>query len=97
MAPSKPNWVTVPDGREVWPLDSYLREGPRSTDWCVAGVVKHHRTIGTTLDLLIRQGFMIRNVVEWRPTAEQISANAALEAELDRPMFLLVAAERGPA
>jgi ubiquinone/menaquinone biosynthesis C-methylase UbiE len=92
MAPSKPAWASV-DGRRVWPLESYLREGPRSTDWIVSGVTKRHRTIGTTLNALIGQGFVIRNVEEWRPDAAAIAANAELEAELDRPMFLLVAAE----
>jgi SAM-dependent methyltransferase len=95
MAPSSPAWITAPDGRRVWPLDDYLREGPRSTEWFAHGVIKHHRTIGTTLNLLIRQGFVVRHVEEWRPTAAEVDANPLLEEELDRPMFLLVAANRG--
>ncbi|HEX3918200.1 MAG TPA: class I SAM-dependent methyltransferase [Caulobacteraceae bacterium] len=92
MAPSRPAWASV-DGRQVWPLDGYLREGPRTTDWIASGVVKHHRTLGTTLNALIRQGFVIRHVEEWRPDAEQVTADPALEAELDRPMFLFAAAD----
>ena len=94
MAPSHPQWVTGPDGREIWPLDGYLAEGPRTTDWLANGVLKHHRTIGTTLGLLIREGFTLFHVEEWGPTDEQISANPEWTRERERPMFLLVGARR---
>ena len=94
MAPSRPEWRIDADGKKIWPLDRYLVEGPRSTDWLAKGVVKYHRTIGTTLTLLIRCGFSIRHVEEFCPTPEQIVARPELEEELERPMFLLVAAQR---
>lgn len=97
MAPSNPGWVTLADGRKVWPLDSYQREGPRTTDWLADGVVKHHRTLGTTLNLLVQLGFAIRHVEEWTPSPEQITATAQPTEEMDRPMFLLIAADRGSA
>jgi len=93
-APVDPGWTTLADGRRVWPLDSYQREGPRTTDWLVKGVVKHHRTVGTMLNLLIRQGFAIRHVEEWRPTADQLAVTPQAAQEMDRPMFLLIAADR---
>jgi len=94
MAPSRPAWATGSDGHQTWPVDGYLAEGPRTTDWFAPGVVKHHRTIGTTLNLLIRQGFTITHVEEWGPTDDQISANPQWTKERERPMFLLVAAQR---
>lgn len=97
VAPSDPRWIVLADGRKVWPLDSYQREGPRTTDWLVKGVVKHHRTVGTILNLLIRQGFAIRHVEEWRPTEDQLAGMPQAAEELERPMFLLIAAEREPA
>ncbi|MBV9747245.1 MAG: hypothetical protein JO157_00370 [Acetobacteraceae bacterium] len=72
----------------------YLVEGPRTTDWLAEGVVKHHRTIGTTLNLLIEAGFTISHVEEFGPTDEQIAARPELAEERERPMFLLVAAHR---
>jgi SAM-dependent methyltransferase len=36
-APSAPDWVDGRDGRAVWPLDRYLDEGPRTTDWLAPG------------------------------------------------------------
>jgi SAM-dependent methyltransferase len=94
MAPSRPQWSIDSEGRKSWPLDRYLVEGPRVTDWLAKGVVKYHRTIGTTLTLLIRCGFTIRHVEEFCPTPQQIAARPELEEELERPMFLLVAAYR---
>ena len=94
MAPEKPRWLVGPDGRKIWPLDSYLKEGRRTTDWLAKGIVKQHRTIGTTLNMLIQTGFTITHVEEWGPTARQIDAQPELAEERERPMFLLIAAQR---
>jgi SAM-dependent methyltransferase len=94
MAPTRPGWSVDADGRRTWPLDSYKVEGPRTTDWLANGVVKQHRTIGTTLNLLIRLGFVISYVEEWGPTDEQIAAQPELAEERQRPMFLFIGAHR---
>lgn len=95
MAPTSPDWTSGADGRRVWPLNQYLVEGPRTTNWLAPGVVKHHRTMGTTLNTLIGAGFTVTHVEEFCPTREQIAAQPALAEEVERPMFLLVAAVRG--
>jgi hypothetical protein len=57
-------------------------------------VIKHHRTVGTMLNLLIHLEFAISHVEEWGPTDEQIKARPEWAKERERPMFLLVAAKR---
>ncbi|MDX8508064.1 methyltransferase domain-containing protein [Mesorhizobium captivum] len=94
MAPTNPGWSVDAAGKKKWPVDQYLVEGPRTTDWFTKGVVKHHRTIGTTLNSLIQAGFAIGHVEEFRPTKAQIAARPELAEELERPMFLLVQARR---
>src|SRR5271169_6335066 len=94
MAPSRPGWRITEDGRKTWPVDGYFVEGRRETNWLAAGVVKYHRTVGTTLGLLLRAGFRISRLEEFCPDSEQIAANPALAEEIERPMFLLVAARR---
>jgi SAM-dependent methyltransferase len=94
MASMHPRWLVDRDGGKSWPVDHYLVEGQRTTDWLAKGVVKQHRTIGTTLNLLIQTGFTIAHVEEWCPTDEQIAANPELAEERERPMFLLIAARR---
>lgn len=94
MAARRPGWITDAEGRKSWPVDSYQAEGPRQTDWLAEGVLKHHRTLGTTLNLLIRNGFSIRHVEEFGPSVDQVLARPDLAEERERPMFLLVAADR---
>ena len=93
-APAHPGWMVDADGRKRWPVDSYLCEGPRWTDWLAKGVIKQHRTLGTYLNLLLRLGFALTHVEEWGPTDEQIAVRPCLAEERQRPMFLLVAARR---
>jgi hypothetical protein len=93
-APGHPAWSETGDGRRIWPLEGYMREGPREIDWFGARVAKRHRLMSTTLNALIGAGFAIRHVEEWRPTDAQIAAKPSLAVELERPMFLLVAAGR---
>lgn len=95
MAPRRQRWLIDEEGRKFWPVDQYLVEGPRVTNWLADGVIKHHRTIATTLNTLISSGFSIEHVEEFCPTAAQIAAHPALAEELERPMFLLVSARRG--
>jgi len=93
-APTQPGWSADTDGRKRWPVDSYLCEGPRRTDWLAEGVIKQHRTLGTYLNLLLRLGFGLAHVEEWGPTDEQIAVHPSWAEERQRPMFLLVAARR---
>jgi SAM-dependent methyltransferase len=93
-APSRPGWAVDERGRKTWPVDDYLREGPRSTDWLAKGVIKQHRTIGTYLNLLIGAGFAITHVEEWGPTEAQIATRPEWAEERLRPPFLLVGARR---
>ena len=95
-APTAPGWSVDGAGRKTWPIDAYLEEGPRSTDWLAQGVIKQHRTIGTTVNTLLRAGFTLTHLEEWSPSDAQIAARPALAEERHRPMFLLLAARRAP-
>ena len=91
-ATSRPKWSVDNTGHKTWPVDSYLDEGPRSTDWLAKGVIKQHRTLATYMNMLIQIGFVIGHVEEWGPTEEQIAAQPDWADERQRPPFLLVAA-----
>jgi len=93
-APADPNWSRNAAGRKTWPIDGYLDEGPRSTDWLAKGVIKQHRTVATYINTLLRLEFAISHVEEWGPTEEQIASRPTLVDERQRPPFLLVAARR---
>jgi SAM-dependent methyltransferase len=93
-APSRPAFVTDEDGHVSWPLDQYLIEGPRTTDWLAPRVQKYHRTIATHLSSLRRAGFTLEDLCEWGPTADQIAEVPEWAVEIERPQFLLMAARR---
>lgn len=93
-APAAPGWSTDAAGRKRWPIDGYLNEGPRSTDWLAKGVIKQHRTVGTYVNMLVGLGFTLTHLEEWGPTAEQIAARPDWAVERERPMFLLLAGRR---
>jgi len=91
-APSKPGFVTNSSGRAMWPLDGYLDEGPRSTDWLAKGVIKQHRTVATYINTLVDAGFTISHLDEWGPTREHIAAHPDWADDHQRPPFLLMSA-----
>ena len=88
-APSKPKW-----SRQTWPVDGYLDEGPRTTDWLAKGVVKQHRTVATYINMLLGLGFTISKVDEWGPSERQVKSEPGWALERERPCFLLLAAKR---
>ena len=94
MAAGRPHWIADDDGRKTWPVNRYAIEGERRTDWFAKNVLKYHRSISTTLTMLIQAGFIIEAVDEFAPSAQQIRENPALEEELERPMMLLVSSRR---
>lgn len=93
-APTDPGWSVDAAGRKTWPVDRYLDEGPRSTDWLTTGVIKQHRSIATYINMLLGLQFDITRVEEWGPTEAQVASRPALADERQRPPFLLVAARR---
>lgn len=93
-APAQAQWTTDAAGRKAWPLNDYLREGERVTNWLAEGVIKQHRTFATYAMLLIRAGFVLRHVEEWGPSDAELAARPELADERDRPTFMLMAAGR---
>jgi SAM-dependent methyltransferase len=92
-APAQPGWSVVA-GRKAWPINGYLEEGPRTTDWLTKGVVKQHRTLATYLNMLRACGFTLSHIEEWGPTPAQIAEHPEWSVERERPMFLLMSATR---
>lgn len=94
-APMRQAWAPSDEaGRRHWPLEGYGREGERLSDWLAPGVRKQHRRLETYVSALLRQGFRLQALQEWQPSAAQIAASPALAQECERPMYLLIRAER---
>jgi SAM-dependent methyltransferase len=93
-APTNPGWAVAASGGKTWPVDGYLYEGPRRTDWLTQGVIKQHRTVASYVNLLLRSGFMLTHVEEWGPSNDQVAADPGLADERQRPPFLILAAQK---
>jgi SAM-dependent methyltransferase len=89
---SRQGWLTDDNGQRFWGVNQYQQEGQRVSNWLADGVIKYHRTLGTTLNALIHAGLSLREVNEWGPTQAQIGAWPALAEEAERPMLVLIAA-----
>ncbi len=93
-SPRSAKFVEDSEGQTIWPLDGYLTEGPRVTDWLAKGVVKQHRTIATYISILLEAGFTLSGIVEWGPSLEQVKETPQWADERKRPPFLLMKATK---
>jgi ubiquinone/menaquinone biosynthesis C-methylase UbiE len=91
-APRHPGWRTETDGSKMWPIDAYLLEGQRVTEWITPGMVKYHRTVASYVNSLLAHGFHLVRLEEWGPNSEQIAEHPEWADEVHRPPFLLLAA-----
>lgn len=90
--PTRGGFVTDSEGRKIWPLDAYQREGLRLRNWFADGVRKQHHTLGTYINVLSASGFELTVFLEWCPSAEVLKKSPRWETEFIRPTFLLVGA-----
>jgi SAM-dependent methyltransferase len=92
---ARQGWLTDDNGERFWGVNHYQNEGQRVSNWLADGVIKYHRTLGTTLNALIGAGLTINQVNEWGPAQAQIDAWPALTEEAERPMLVLISAVKG--
>ena len=92
--PLRQGWLTDSEGQRSWAVNHYQHEGQRVSNWLADGVIKYHRTLGSTLNSLMGAGFTLRHVNEWGPSAQQIAATPALAEEAERPMMMIISAQR---
>jgi ubiquinone/menaquinone biosynthesis C-methylase UbiE len=93
-APKHQGWLVDEAGQKSWPINGYQQEGRRISNWLAEGVIKQHRMLGTYINLLVQQGFTIRYLNEWGPSAQQIADNPALDEEKERPMIFILAVQK---
>lgn len=84
------------DDNEIshWPIDNYLHESIRHTNFLGEDVIKYHRTVETYLNTLIKSGFIINEISELLALNDMVDENPYLINELKRPMFLLISASK---
>lgn len=75
-----------------WPVDRYFAEGWRKAVFLGEEVSKHHRTLTTYINGLLKHGFRLASLVEPQPAKHLLESVPEMADELRRPMMLLAAA-----
>lgn len=61
---SKDPWIHDQSPYQHYKMDHYFEESVRETEWLGESVIRYHRTIGTMINTLIENGFVIEKVVD---------------------------------
>ena len=93
-APLQQGWQVNEQGQKSWPVSHYQQEGERVSNWFAEGVIKQHRKLSSWVNALIAAGFVLEQLDEWGPSAEQIAQQPALDEEKERPMIFLLRARK---
>jgi 2-polyprenyl-3-methyl-5-hydroxy-6-metoxy-1,4-benzoquinol methylase len=93
-APRKLEFIKDTDGNLSWPVNQYLSEGSRTTNWFAEGVVKQHRTIATYITMLLDAGFVLSAIDEWGATTDPMKDWPEWFKSRERPIFLIVKATK---
>lgn len=87
------DWYYNEDGSIAhFPVDRYFYEGERTANFLGENVVKHHKTLTTYMQGLIKEGFEITGVVEPQPSKHLLDTVKGMKDELRRPMMLIISA-----
>jgi SAM-dependent methyltransferase len=88
-------WYEDEEGKQIfWPVDDYSKEGKREQTWYIDGVVKYHRTLQTTVNVLLDTGFMLTRLLEPTIEGETPDMRDDLKNTLRRPPLLIIAASK---
>ncbi|MDH5031973.1 class I SAM-dependent methyltransferase [Chryseobacterium cucumeris] len=89
------DWIYDKNGEKIcWPVDRYFIEGKRNTTFLGENIIKYHRTLTSYLNILLKAGFKIKEVIEPQPGEEMLKEIPEMKEELRRPMMLLISAEK---
>lgn len=87
------DWYYDAEGNKMhWPVDRYYIEGKREAVFLGEKVVKYHKTLTTYINSLLKNGFLIKELIEPQPSEEAVQNIAGMEDELRRPMMLIISA-----
>ncbi|PZF89519.1 SAM-dependent methyltransferase [Listeria ivanovii] len=87
-------WITDEQGNNLyWPVDDYFNESLRTTNFLGEEVQKYHRTLTSYIQILIKNGFQIKRIIEPQP-APELKDLPEMQDEYHRPMMLIILASK---
>ena len=90
MRMSQPGgWIRQGTRKLFYPVDDYMREGPRELTWWRRGFLNMHRTLSSYVSAFLDAGFVLEAVQEPVPTADQLERHPDWEDEYRAPNFIV--------
>ena len=85
-------WHHEPNEYNHYKLDHYFDESERTLEWLNTNVVKYHRTIGTLINTLIDNQFVIERVQDTGNTRLSIKLwdEQQIQKVINRPPFIVI-------
>ncbi|MBT2680208.1 class I SAM-dependent methyltransferase [Bacillus sp. ISL-35] len=80
--------------RTDWVVDDYFNQGERAEPWIGKKVIKYHRTVEEYFKLLLETGFMVEDLREGTPKAENFSTMEEYERRMRIPLVLMFACRK---
>jgi len=80
--------------RSDWVVDDYFNAGERVEPWIGKKVIKYHRTVEEYFQLLLAAGFMVEDLREGTPRAENFSSREEYERRMRIPLVLMISSTK---
>ncbi|CAM3722238.1 class I SAM-dependent methyltransferase [Mesobacillus thioparans] len=80
--------------RTDWVVDDYFNQGERAEPWIGEKVIKYHRTVEGYFKLLLETRFMVEDLREGTPKAENFSTREEYERRMRIPLVLMFACRK---
>lgn len=80
--------------RADWIVDDYFNQGERAEPWIGKKVIKYHRTVEEYFRLLLAAGFIVEDLREGTPRAENFSTREEYERRLRIPLVLMMSCRK---
>jgi len=89
------HWNKDENGNRIsYTFSNYGQEGERKHRWICDGVINYHRTVGSLITTLAKNGFIIDTVEEPTPEEWAIKKLPTITKEFLKPNFIIVKANK---
>ena len=82
-------WIRRGKDKLFYPVDEYMREGPRQWSWWDRPFINVHRPLSVYVAAFLASGFTLEGLREPTPSADQLAAHPTFDDEYRAPNFIL--------
>lgn len=87
-------WTKIDDEVIHANLYNYSIDGERKTDWRIDNVIKYHRTFSSIVNSLVKENFIIEEMIEPIPSEEIMEKYQKYRKDIHKPDFLVIRSKK---